>query len=74
VQAPVDAPERFFVEIQFSNGANFDPIKVAASRHTLPTQNRRLLTSSPGVPLQTFQVGGLRRRGKGGRWWGSPQH
>ena len=55
-QAPVDSPERFFVEIQFSNGANFDPTKVAANRHTLPTQNRRLLSSPPGVTLQAFQV------------------
>lgn len=56
LQAPVDSPERFFVEIQFSNGANFDPTRVPANRHTMPTQNRRLLTGSPGVPLQTFQV------------------
>lgn len=56
LQAPVDAPERFFVEIQFSNGANYDPTLVEPPRHTMPTQPRRLLTNLPGVPLQTFQV------------------
>lgn len=52
----MDAPERFFVEIQFSNGANYDPTLVEPPRHTMPTQPRRLLTNPPGVPLQTFQV------------------
>jgi hypothetical protein len=56
LQAAVDAPERFFVEIQFSNGANYDPTVVEPPRHTMPTQPRRLLTNMPGVPLQTFQV------------------
>jgi hypothetical protein len=51
----VDSPERFYVEIQFSNGANYDPTVVEAPRHTMPTQPRRLLTRSPGVPLQDFQ-------------------
>jgi hypothetical protein len=52
----VDAPERFFVEIQFSNGANYDPTLVEPPRHTMPTQPRRLLTNPPGVTMQSFQV------------------
>lgn len=57
MQVPVDAPERFLVEIQFSNGANYDPTSVVPlhNDHVLPTQPRGLLTTPPGVPLQTFQ-------------------
>jgi hypothetical protein len=56
---PVDSPERFLVEIQFSNGANYDPTNEQAmlqsAPHTLPTQPRRLLTPVPGVSLHGFQ-------------------
>lgn len=57
LQAPVDSPERFFVDIQFSNGANYDPTSVVPlhDNHVLPTQPRRPLTDAPGVPLQTLQ-------------------
>ncbi len=57
VQAAVDAPERFYVEVQFSNGANYDPTTVIPlhDNHVLPTQPRRLLTMPPGVPLQSLQ-------------------
>lgn len=53
----MDSPERFFVEIQFSNGANYAPTLVEPPRHTMPTQPRRLMTAMPGVTLQKFQVG-----------------
>jgi hypothetical protein len=59
VQVPVDSPDRFLVEIQFSNGANCDPTNeqsvMQGAPHTLPTQPRRLLTPVPGVSLHGFQ-------------------
>uniref|UniRef100_A0A383W065 Inositol hexakisphosphate and diphosphoinositol-pentakisphosphate kinase n=1 Tax=Tetradesmus obliquus TaxID=3088 RepID=A0A383W065_TETOB len=58
-QVPVDSPDRFLVEIQFSNGANYDPTHepsmLQSAPHTLPTQPRRLLTPVPGVSLHGFQ-------------------
>eukprot|EP00775_Hariotina_reticulata_P005841 gene5841-6082_t len=40
INVPVESPERFFVEIQFSNGANFDPTTTVPplQNHILPTQ------------------------------------
>eukprot|EP00879_Flechtneria_rotunda_P009465 GHRR01009908.1.p1 GENE.GHRR01009908.1~~GHRR01009908.1.p1 ORF type:complete len:896 (+),score=398.55 GHRR01009908.1:452-3139(+) len=66
-QVPVESPDRFFVEVQFSNGANHDPTAVVPlhADHTLPTQPRRLLTSQPGVTLQALQeLVGKYARGK----------
>lgn len=55
----MDSPDRFLVEIQFSNGANYDPTHepsmLQSAPHTLPTQPRRLLTPVPGVSLHGFQ-------------------
>jgi hypothetical protein len=59
VQVHVDSPDRFLVEIQFSNGANCDPTNeqsvMQGAPHTLPTQPRQLLTPVPGVSLHGFQ-------------------
>jgi hypothetical protein len=51
-QVPVDSPERFFVEIQFSNGANFDPTTTVPTlkNHTLPTQVTQ--NEQPPPPLR----------------------
>ena len=52
-QVPVDAPERFLVEILFSNGANYNPTEVFPRDrdHTLPVKPRACLVEGRGVPL-----------------------
>jgi hypothetical protein len=51
---PLDSPDRFLVEVLFSNGANFDPTRVVplANDHTLPVVPRAPLHTGAGVPLQ----------------------
>ncbi len=50
---PIDSPDRFVVEVLFSNGANFDPTAVVpvANDHTLPAVPRAPLHTGIGVPL-----------------------
>jgi len=52
-QVPLDSPDRFLVEVLFSNGANFDPTRVVplANDHTLPVVPRAPLHTGIGVPL-----------------------
>ncbi|KAI8468422.1 MAG: histidine phosphatase superfamily-domain-containing protein [Monoraphidium minutum] len=53
-QVPLDSPDRFVVEVLFSNGANHDPTRVVplANDHTLPVVPRAPLHTGMGVPLQ----------------------
>lgn len=48
---PLDAPERFVIEILFSNGAATDPTLTALPDHTLPTTPRSNLVDGHGVSL-----------------------
>lgn len=50
-QVPLDAPERFVIEILFSNGAATDPTLTALPDHTLPTTPRSNLVDGHGVSL-----------------------
>lgn len=53
-QVPLDSPDRFVVEMLFSNGANYDPTRVVplANDHTLPIVPRVPLHTGEGTPLQ----------------------
>lgn len=54
VQVPIDAPERFLVEVLFSNGTNHDPTAVTPlhDNHTLPVVPRQTMHMGNGIPLQ----------------------
>lgn len=54
-RVPVDSPERFLVDVQFSPGANYDPFSlVPLHPHVLPVLPRKPLhdgaPSRPGAP------------------------
>lgn len=61
-RVPVDSPQRFLVDVQFSAGANYDPFSLDPLQpHVLPVLPRNPLHSGtlyqPGTPLAKMCFG-----------------